>query len=395
MSGTAADLLRRPEEARQATFLELFFDLVFVLSLTQLSRTLIHDLSGSGAGEALLLLLAVWWVWTNTAWTTDLYDPEHPAIQLLVIASMLGALLMAVALPEAFGKRSLVFAGLYVAVNVGRHLFFLFALRGHPLRRRTLRLLFWFSLSAVPWIAGALSPGPARVALWAVALGIDYLAGAARYPTPGLGRAPAQEWPIVAEHLAERYRQMFIIALGELVLIAGLALDQAGFAPERTAAAAVSFATTALFWRIYIHRAGELLPGVIAMASDPDRLARWALFAHLPMVAGVVVTAVGVEFVIAHPLGHTEPAWVTVIYGGPGLFLAGLAFFGHQVFRHVPRDRLIGLLVLAALAPVALLLPPLPAALAVTVVLAGIAVTDARRPDLDRRDREVRPRRSR
>ncbi|NES13776.1 MULTISPECIES: low temperature requirement protein A [Micromonospora] len=378
MSGGPADLLRRPDEAQQATFLELFFDLVFVLTLTQLSRTLTQHLTWSGAGQGLLLLLALWWVWTNTAWTTDLYDPLHPAIQLLVIATMLGTFLMAAVLPEAFGKRSMVFAGLYVAINVGRHLYFLFALRAHPLRRRTLRLLVWFGLSALPWLTGALAPGAARAALWTVALGIDYLAGAARYPVPGMGRAPAREWPIVAEHLAERYRQMFIIALGELVLVAGLTLNRSGLTLDRTAAAVISFATTALFWRIYIHRAGELLPAVIGMGADPDRLARWALFAHLPMVAGVVVTAVGVESVVAHPLGHTGPAWVTVVYGGPCLFLAGLIFLGHEVLGRVPRDRLVGLLLMAALAPVALLLPPLPAALAAAAVLAGTALADAR-----------------
>ncbi|MFR9775571.1 low temperature requirement protein A [Micromonospora sp. MS34] len=378
MRGKPGDLLRKPGEAQQATFLELFFDLVFVLALNQLSLALVEHLTWGGAAQALLLLLALWWVWTNTAWTTDLYDPQQPAVQLLVIATMLGTFLMAVALPDAFGRTSLVFAGLYVAMHVGRHLFFVLALRGHPLQQRTARLLFWFGLSAAPWIAGAFAPGAARAALWAVAVSIDYLAGAIRYPTPRLGRAPAREWPIVAEHLAERYRLMFIIALGELVIVAGQTLHSSGFAPDRTAAAVVSFATTVLLWRIYIYRAAEVLPAVIAMAADPDRLARWALFAHLPMVAGVVVTAVGVESVIAHPSGHTEPAWIAVMYGGPALFLAGLVLFGFEVFGRISGDRLIGLFVLAALAPVAFLLPPLLAALAVTAVLVGIVLADAR-----------------
>ncbi|MEH0844489.1 low temperature requirement protein A [Micromonospora sp. CPCC 205711] len=377
MTSMARELLRRPGEPKQATFLELFFDLVFVLVITQLSHGLIQDLTWSGAFQTLVLLLAVWWIWTNTAWITDLYDPRRMAIQVLVIATMLGTFMMAVALPDAFGSQGLVIAGLYVAIHLGRHLFLVVALRGHEAQRRSLRVLFWFGVSAVPWIAGALAHETARGALWALAVTVDYLAGVLRYPTPGLGRPPSSEWPIVPEHLAERYRQLFIIALGELILVAGSTLWGTGFAPDRTAAAVVSFFTTVLLWRIYIYRAGELLPAAIAAAPDPDRVARSALVAHLPMVAGVVLTAVGVELVIAHPSGHTTLAWIAVILGGPSLFVVGRAVFEYQVFTRVSRDRLIGLLVLAVLTPALLLVPPLLAALAATAVLAGIAVADA------------------
>jgi low temperature requirement protein LtrA len=376
---SGAELLRRPGEPQRATFLELFFDLVFVLAITQLSHGLIQDLTWSGALRTLVLLLAVWWVWTNTAWITDLYDPQRPAIQLLVIATMLGTLVMAVALPDAFGKRGLIFAGVYVAIQVGRSLFLLIALRGHELQRRPVQVLFWFGVSAVPWIAGALAHGTARGVLWTLAVAVDYMAGTLRYPTPGLGRVTASDWPIVAEHLAERYRQLFIIALGELILVSGLTLYGSGFAVDRTAAAVVSFVGTVLLWRIYIYRAGELLPAAIAAAPDPDRLARSALIAHLLMVAGIVVTAVGDELVIAHPSGHTQPAWIAVSLGGPALFVAGRALLEYQVFRRVSRDRLIGLLVLAALTPAMLLLPPLLVPLAATASLAGIAISDAAR----------------
>ena len=379
MRSRAGELLRRPGEPQRATFLELFLDLVFVLAITQLSQGLIQRLTWSGAFQLLVLLLAVWWVWTNAVWITDLYDPQRPAIQLLVFATMLGTFVMAVALPDAFGKRGLVFAGMYVAIHISRGLFLVLALRGHEAQHRTARVLFWFGVSAVPWIAGALAHETARGALWTLAVAVDYLAGAVRYPTPRLGRSPTSEWPIVAEHLAERYQQLFIIALGELILVSGLTLYRSGFAPDRTTAAVVSFSTTVLLWRLYIYRAGELLPVVIATAPDSDRRARSAFFAHLPMVAGVVVTAVGVELVIAHPFGPTEPAWIAVILGGPALFVAGRAFFEYQLFRRVSRDRLIGLLVLAALTPAVLLVPPLLAALAATAVLAGIAIVDARR----------------
>ncbi|MFG2100709.1 low temperature requirement protein A [Micromonospora echinaurantiaca] len=379
MTTSDAKLLRSPEAPRRANFLELFFDLVFVVALVQLSNELIQDLTWSGAFQTLVLLLAMWWVWSVTAWITDLYDPQRPGIQLLVTATMLGSLVMVVALPDAFGERGLVFAGMYVAIHVGRQIFLVLALRGHELQSRSVRVLFWFGVSAVPWIAGALAHGGARAALWTLAVAVDYTARGFRFPTPGLGRSPESEYPIAAEHLAERYRQLFVIALGELILVTALTLSGTGFAADRTAAFVVSFVATALFWRIYIYRSGQLLPAAIAAAPHPDRLAVSALTAHLLMMAGIVATAVGDELVIAHPLGHTQPAWVAVILGGPALFLVGRSFFEYAVFSRVSRDRVIGLLVLAALTPPMLLLPPLLAAIAAVAVLTGVAIADAAR----------------
>ncbi|SCL33043.1 Low temperature requirement protein LtrA [Micromonospora rhizosphaerae] len=377
MTASGAKLLRRPGEPRQTNFLELFFDLVFVVALAQLSQALIQDLRWSGAFQTLVLLLAMWWIWTMTAWTTDLYDPERPAIQLLVTATMLGSLVMVVALPDAFGERGLVFAGTYVTIHVGRQLFLVLALRGHELQPRSIRVLFWFGVSAVPWIAGAAAHGAAREALWTLAVAVEYVSLSFRWPTPGLGRSPKPEMGILGEHLADRYRQFFIIALGELILVSGLTLYGSGFAADQIAALVVSFATTALFWRIYIYHAGELLAEAVAAAPDPERVALSATLSYPIMVAGVVATAVGDKLVITHPLGHTQPAWVSVILGGPALFLAGRACFEYAVFSHLSWIRPIGVLVLAVLAPAMLFVPPLLAALAATAVLAGIAIADA------------------
>jgi low temperature requirement protein LtrA len=325
------------------------------------------------------MLLALWWVWSVTAWVTDLYDPGRPSIQLLVIATMLGSLLMAAALPEAFGRWGLIFAGTYVAIHLGRGLFLVSALRGHELQGRSARVLAWFAISGVPWIAGAFAHGSVRGALWVLAIALDYAAGILRYPLPGLAPSPAVEWPIVAEHLAERYRQFFIIVLGELILVNGVALRAGGFAAAHSAAFVVSFTSTVLFWRIYIYRAGELLPNAIAVSRDPDRLARSALLAHLLMVAGLVAAAVGNELVIAHPFQPPHAAWIATILGGPALFLAGRARFEYATFSRVPRDLPLALLVLVALTPVMLLVPPLVAALAATGVLAGVAMVDTAR----------------
>jgi low temperature requirement protein LtrA len=382
----AADLLRKPGQPQRATFLELFFDLVFIFALTRVTQRLVEDVTSqrrivvSEAGQTLLLLLALWLVWALTASVTDLYDPQRSEVQLLVVATMFGSLVIAVALPEAFGGRGLVFASAYIAIHIGRSLFVFVTLRGDEARRRATRPLFWFALSAVPWIVGALFPeGPARGVLWTVAVAVDYAAATLRYPTPWLGRASESEIPVLAEHLSERYRQFFIVALGESILVIGLTFSGSGFETGRTAAFVVSFVTTVLLWRIYIYRAGELLPAATAVSPGPGRLAVSASYAHLIMVTGVVTVAVGEQLVIGHPFGHSDPAWVALIFGGPALFLVGRALFEYAVFGRVSRDRVIGVLALAATAPAMVLVPPLVVAIAATLVLAGIAVSDAAR----------------
>jgi low temperature requirement protein LtrA len=373
-----AELLRRPEDPQRATFLELFFDLAFVVAFFQLSSVLAKDPTWNGALQTLVLLLAVWFVWSVTAGVTDRFA-QTSAVQLLVIATMLGSLVLAAALPEAFGRHGWLFAGVYLAIQVGRSLFLAFALRGRDVQRIAVRGMFWSGVFAVPWIAGALAHGVVRVALWTVAVAVEYAADALRYPMPGLGRRRAAGWTVAAEHLSERYRQFFIIALGELILVTGLALNGGSIMAGRSGAFLASFASTVLLWRIYIYRAGELLAAAIGASSDPTRIGRSASYAHLVMVAGIVVIAAGEELVVAHPSGHLQPAWIALILGGPALFVAGRASLEYAVFSRVSKDRLIGLLVLAALAPAMLLVPPLVAAATATAVLAGIAVADATR----------------
>ena len=379
MAAGGGDLLREREDPRQATFLELFFDLAFVFALMQLSHGLTEHLGWRGVFQALVLLVAMWWVWFTTAAITDRFDPQRPAIQLLVIAGMVGSVVMAAAVPDAFGDTGLIFAGVYLAIHIGRSLSLSVVLRGHEVGRTTGRILFSFGVSAVPWVAGALAQDTTRLVLWTLAVAVEQTAYALNFPTPLLGRAPTWTLPNVAEHLSERYRQFTIIALGELILATGAALSGSGFAADATAAFGVSIATTVLLWRIYIYRAGELLSAAIAASPDPARVARSVSYAQLVIVAGIVATAVGYQLVITHPLGHTRPAWIAVILGGPALFLAGRAMIEYAIFARVPGDRLIGLLVLAALTPAMLLLQPVLVASFATAVLAGIAIADVAR----------------
>ncbi|MFF0370622.1 low temperature requirement protein A [Micromonospora sp. NPDC005087] len=378
MTSGAARLMRRPEEQR-TTFLDLFLDLVFVFALFRLSLGLRLHLDWIDAFQTLLLLLAMWWVWAATAGVVYRFEPRRPAIQVLVIGCMFGSLVLSAAVPEAFGGHGLVFAGAYVAVQVGRSLFLVIVTRGDKRQRPEMRVLLWFGVSAVPWIAGAIVQGWPRGVLWALAVAVDYTAASLGWPAPRLGRGNAAEFGITGEFLAERYRQFFIIALGELILVTGLGLSEHTFEADRSAAVVVAFTTTVLLWRIYIHLAGEVLGGAVAAANDPLRVTVLATNAHLVMVAGIVPISVGVELIIEHPSGHTQPTWIAVILGGPALFLAGRAIFEYAVFGRVSRNRVAGVLMLAAISPATIFLPPVLVAGAAALVLAGIAVSDTAR----------------
>ncbi|MEV4628610.1 low temperature requirement protein A [Micromonospora sp. NPDC049523] len=375
----AVGLNRQAGGPQRATLLELFLDLVFVAALALTSQKLATDLSWTGAFQSLVLLMAVWWVWSVTALTTDLYLTQHPPIYPMTISVMFGTLLMAAALPAAFSHSAAVFAGAYVAIHLGRSLFLTPALQGREVRRHAGRFFFWFLVSAVPWLVGAVVAGTARGLLWAFALAVDYTAALLRYPTPWLGRVPRPQYRLAAEHLAERYQQFFTLALGDLILVTSLTYAGTGFAPARTAAFVVGFANAVLLWQIYVQRAGALLQAAIESSRDPGRLMRSAPYTHLLMVAGVVASAAGAEAVIHHPTGDSAAGMVGVLFGGPVLFLLGRARFEYEVFSRVSPSRWIALLVLVIAAPIMVFLPPLGIAIAATLVLTGVAVADVLR----------------
>ncbi|MDQ7908244.1 low temperature requirement protein A [Phytohabitans sp. ZYX-F-186] len=384
MAGSRAEaLLRKPGQPPGASYLELFFDLVFVFALTQLSQWLLEEMTSRHhivlAGQALLLLLTLMMLWFATAWLTDLLDPRRPEIQLVIAGAMFSALVMAVSLPGAFGSLGLSFAGAYVGAHIGRGLVLVATLRGHEAQRRSVGALLWFTLSAVPWIIGAtFAHGFARGALWTLAITIEYTAVMLLFaPVPRIHRPRLAQWPIAAEHMAERYQQFFLIVLGELVAVTG-ATDGAHYLENASATAAffMSFATTVLLWLTYLYRAGALLPAAFAAVPVPARLVRRALLAHVVMVAGIVATDAGFELVIANPRGYVDLPWLCLIVGGPVAFLAGRVLFGHMIFARVSKSRVIGALLLAGISPALIFLPPLAITITVALVLAGIVTSD-------------------
>lgn len=381
-----APLVRTDATRQRATFLELFLDLVFVFALTRISARLITDFTGgqrgvyAGLAQALLLFLALWVVWSLTVWSTSWLDPEAPLVQTVIVITTVGAMTMAVAVPDGFGARAALFAITYVTLQIGRVVYFLLAAHGRPDPQQSIRILVWLLLSAPPWIIGGLvDSGTARGWLWAVAVLVDYTGLFLGWPTPRLGAQRLGVRMIAAEHLAERYQQFLLIALGEAIFVIGLAFSGSEFRIEQTGGFALALTTTVLLWRIYFHVAGGLLDGAVDRSRDPSRLATHLAFAQLVMIAGIVLTGVGFELFITEPLGHLPTAWLVAILGGPALFLAGRAVLEYEVFARVSRSRAAGLVALGLLVPVALHLDPLSAGATAALVLLGIAGADTRR----------------
>lgn len=395
--GGGAELLRGRESSMRPTFLELFLDLVYVFALTRVSQRLVQDFvhpddtSFTQALRALVLLLTLWLLWTMTTLMTSRFDPERPAIQVIVVGTMFASMVMAVAVPRAFEQHGMAFALAYVVAQFGRPFFLGLTLRGDPRQRISVRLVFWVLCTAPLWIVGAVTSGGTRLLLWSLALAGDYLGHALRWPTPKLGRSASAEWGLAGEHVAERYQQFFLIALGESILITGFTFSGGRFTPATVMAFAVAFLTTVLLWRIYFFHAGFALAEAFSSARDQARFTWSATYTHLSIVAGVVTTAVGYELVIAHPYGETPPSWIGVIIGGPLLFLAGRVRFGYEVFGRILWSRLIGIALLALAATPMVLLPPLAVAGTATAILLGIAIHDVLRIRGRRRRAAISP----
>ncbi|OWQ90292.1 hypothetical protein CDN99_13040 [Roseateles aquatilis] len=372
-----APLLRRPDPHGHAkvSFVELFFDLVFVFAVTQLSHTLIGHFSLHGVLQTAFLMLAVWWVWVFTSWVTNWLDPERIPVRVGLFTIMLLGLLMSAALPQAFEDRALMFAGSYAAIQLGRTLFFLWAVRGGDptLARNFHRIGVWLGFTAVLWIVGAIDE-TWRVPLWITALAIEYLGPSMGFFVPGLGRSTTSDWSVSGGHLAERCALFVIIALGESLLVTGATFAAEPLTPLGVAAFLVSFAGSLAMWWLYFDTTNEFASGRIAHSHDPGRLARLAYtYMHLPIVAGIIVNAAADEFVLAHPGGHTDLKTAVCLLGGVGLYVTGVGLFKRAVMGRWPWSHGVAVAGLALAGLVVPSWPPVATSAFVCAVLVALA----------------------
>jgi low temperature requirement protein LtrA len=369
-----------PDRPSRVTNAELFFDLVFVYAVTQLSHMLLGRFTALGAVQVTLLFLAVWWVWVYTTWVTNWLDPEQTPVRILLFLMMLGGLVLSTSIPTAFEGRGLWFAGAYAAMQVGRTSFWLMATPAHrmPVRHNAIRILVWLCGSAVFWVLGGFAEGQFRLWFWIVALSIEYVAPAARFWTPGLGFSSVEAWAVDGGHMAERCAGFIIIALGEAIVVNGATFADLVWTPENVTAFLAAFVGSIAMWWIYFHKGAEAGSDMISKSAESGRVARLAYtYLHMPIVGGIILAAVSDELVLKHPNGHADFKTVVSTIGAPLVFLVGTILFKYAIRNFLQLSHGVGIVALAVLACFASDVSPLMLSVLTTAILVIVAVWES------------------
>jgi low temperature requirement protein LtrA len=383
MANEPRGALFRPRIANQhsrVTYAELFFDLVFAFAVTQISHTLLGHFTPVGVLQTTMLFLGVWWLWVYTAWVTNWLDPERTSVRLLLFALMLGGLVLTTSIPRAFEARGLWFALAYSAMQVGRSAFLLAStVSGQTsARMNAVRILTWLSTSALFWIAGGLEEGQLRLALWAIALGIEYLSPLTRFWIPKYGASSIADWVVEGGHMAERCAGFIIIALGESIVVTGATFADLEWSTENVIAFVSALLGSIAMWWIYFHKGAEAGSEEISRSSEPGRLARLAYtYLHMPIVAGIIVSAVADDLVLTHPDGHSDARIVFCTIGGPLLFLIGTILFKHTFRGFLQLSHGAGIVALAVLAWFASALSPLVLSIVTSTIMIVVAIWES------------------
>jgi low temperature requirement protein LtrA len=364
---------REQERGYEVTPLELFFDLVFVFALSQLSRHLLAHLSWRGAAETLVLLLAVLTVWTYTSWAATMIPVVRSSTRRMVLAVMLLGLFMNAALARAFTTSGpWAFVVPLLLIHLGRTAWTIASATDAVYREHYVRVLIWFLATTPLWIAGAAANAEARVLWWALAAGIELTGTWLAHPIPGR-RLHSENVAFDADHLLERCRLFLLIALGETVLATGTAIAQASLTMMTLVTGTFALLGTVALWSLSFGRSNTLIVRHLEETRDPIRASRFAINALMVMVAGLIAVAVANEMVIAHPLGHdghASAALSLLLYGGPFLFLAAQGWYLWVVPRASPRSQIAGCAALVLFGLVTVTAPPF-----VALVLAGVSLT--------------------
>jgi len=356
-------------EEERVTPLELFFDLVFVLALTQCTALMAKTPVWEGLVKGLLVLGVLWWAWVGYAWLTSVVDPEAGAVRLAIFAAMAGFLVAALAIPNAFGDDGLIFAAAYAFVRIAHIWLFTIASRDDPgLRRAVVGLAASTSIGVTLLLVASATDGALQLVLWGLALGLDavgpYLIG-------------AEGWKLMPAHFAERHGLILIIALGESIVAIGVG-SNAVVDTGVVVAAVLGIAIAAAQWWIYFdvtvwvaeRQFTEMNPG-----RAQNELARDAYsYIHFAMVAGIVLVALGAKKTLEHVGDDLKTVPAVALVGGAALYLLALVAFRLRIRHTLSRTRLVSALILVAALPLALVLPALATLAIVLAVLLGLIV---------------------
>jgi low temperature requirement protein LtrA len=333
---------KAPDLEHRVTVLELFFDLVFVFAITQVTGFFAADLTMAGLGRGLMILAALWWAWVAYAWLTNTIHAAQPSARVTVFAAMAAMLIVSLAVPRAFGADARQFAVAYAVVRVLHVALYTIATAGDPhLRGAAIRLAPPLLVGSALLVGASFLDGKLRLSLWGVALAIDYA---------GPILAGARGWRVDAGHFVERHGLIVIIALGEAIVSIGVGAAGLPLDLGLIGAALLAVAIAGGLWWLYFDPIGLAIEHKLGGldATPQAALARDAFsYIHLPMVAGIVLFALGVKKSIAHTT-HPLPLVASIaLWGGLSLYFLGLVLFRLRGLGTLSILRLLASLALA------------------------------------------------
>jgi low temperature requirement protein LtrA len=313
---------RAPGAGRVVTPLELFFDLVYVFAIGELSQHLVELLDLRTGAETAVLALAVLYAWYMIVWGSNWLDPNRSPVRLLLLGLTFASLLMSTAITDAFDGRAWLFVAGYLFIQLGRSIFLIVVLRGRPQGEHFVNDLVWELLAGALWVAGALTGHNARLVLWGLAVALSYVGVSLLHWLPGRGRRMAlRHAELAGEHLIERFRLFFIIALGETVLTMGTAFAGGRVTFERLLALAISLTGTVALWWNYFERAEGIAVEATERPENAGPISWWGTVTLTLIVVALIAVAVGDELAIAHPGDDATLGFTVLTFGGPALFL--------------------------------------------------------------------------
>jgi low temperature requirement protein LtrA len=359
-------------EGDRVTPLELFFDLVFVLAITQCTALMATRPTWEGLAQGLLVLGVLWWSWVGYAWLTSVVDPEEGVVRLAMFAAMAALLVAALCVPKAFDDLALLFACAYAVVRGAHIALFVIASRGDPaLRRSVVGLAGSTAVGVGLLVAASLADGALQGGLWALALLLD-MGGPYLFGSEG--------WKLAPGHFAERHGLIIIIALGESIVAIGAGAGaEFGVDAGVVVAAVLGVAVAGALWWLYcdvVARVAERRLLNAAEGRERNEIARDSYsYLHFPMVAGIVLLALGLKKTLGQVGDPLEIVPATALLGGTALYLLAHVAFRLRNVHRLSTQRLLCAGVLVALLPVAVELPAL-ATLAILAVALAALIAD-------------------
>lgn len=344
------------ERSYEVTPLELFFDLVFVFAVSQLSEHLSAHPSWRGAAETLVLLRAVFVVWFSTSWSATIIPAVEARTRWLVLGVMLVSLFMNASVTRAFTTSGWAFVVPLLVVQLGRTLWTQLQAPDPVFRDHYFRTLLWLIAISPLWLLGAAADRDSRLLWWALAAGSDMLGGSLAHPIPGR-RLQSENLDFDADHMLERCRLFLLIALGESVFTTGSALAHAPFTPAVLAAGTFALWAAVGLWALSFGRSQDLVQRHLEGTNDPVRASRYAVSALMVKVAGLIAVAVAGQQGIARPTGPTSLPLCLLLFGGSILFLAAQGWYLWTVPNASPRAQVAGSAALVLVGCAALLVP--------------------------------------